>query len=124
MLNVLEKIMLELKPNSPELANEINEKESRINGTDAKIVFKNTSYIKVVTAGDSSRGNLVAPTDGDVRGGLGEKSGRLTRYRYANQSGRPRLKTRSHATHRRRNCYAECNPPTSARCLITGKKVC
>lgn len=56
-LNVLEKIMLELKPNSPELANEINEKESRINGTDAKIVFKNTSYIKVVTASDSSRGN-------------------------------------------------------------------
>ena len=56
-INVLEKIMLELKPNSPELAAEINEKESRINNTDAKIVFLNSSYIKVVTASDSSRGN-------------------------------------------------------------------
>lgn len=54
-INVLEKIMLELKPNSPELAAEIE--EAKINGTDAKIVFKNGSYIKVVTAGDSSRGN-------------------------------------------------------------------
>lgn len=56
-INVLEKIMLELKPNSPELANEIDEKQTRINGTNAQIVFKNTSYIKVVTASDSARGN-------------------------------------------------------------------
>lgn len=56
-INVLEKIMLELKPNSPELRAEINEKESKINGTNAQIVFKNTSVIKVVTASDSSRGN-------------------------------------------------------------------
>lgn len=56
-LNVLEKILLELKPNSPELAAEINEKESKINGTDAKILFYNTSFIKVVTASDSARGN-------------------------------------------------------------------
>ena len=56
-LNVLEKIMLELKPNSPELAAEIDEKETKINGTNAQIVFKNSSYIKVVTASDSSRGN-------------------------------------------------------------------
>lgn len=56
-INVLEKIMLELKPNSPELAAEIDEKQSKINGTNAQIVFKNTSYIKVVTASDSSRGN-------------------------------------------------------------------
>ncbi len=56
-LNVLEKILLELKPNSRELAAEIDEKTSKINGTDAKIVFKNGSYIKVVTASDSSRGN-------------------------------------------------------------------
>lgn len=56
-INVLEKILLELKPNSPELRAEINEKDSRINGTNAQIVFKNTSIIKVVTASDSSRGN-------------------------------------------------------------------
>nr|DAG55778.1 MAG TPA: large terminase [Caudoviricetes sp.] len=55
--NVLEKIILELKPLSPELRAEINEKESKLNGTDAKIVFHNTSVIKVVTAKDSSRGN-------------------------------------------------------------------
>ena len=56
-LNVLEKIMNELKPNSPELAYEIDEKETRTNGNDAKIMFKNGSFIKVVTASDSSRGN-------------------------------------------------------------------
>lgn len=56
-LNVLEKIMTELKPNSPELAYEIDEKETRTNGNDAKIMFKNGSFIKVVTASDSSRGN-------------------------------------------------------------------
>lgn len=56
-INVLEKIMLELKPISAELRAEINEKDSKINGTNAQIVFKNTSVIKVVTASDSSRGN-------------------------------------------------------------------
>ena len=56
-INVLEKINLELKPLSPELRAEINEKESKFNGTDARIVFNNTSVIKVVTAKDSSRGN-------------------------------------------------------------------
>lgn len=56
-INVLEKIILELKPNSPELAAEIDEKQTKINGTNAQIVFKNTSYIKVVTASDSARGN-------------------------------------------------------------------
>lgn len=56
-VNVLEKIIMELKPNSPELAAELNEKESQINGTNAKLVFKNSSYIKVVTASDSARGN-------------------------------------------------------------------
>ena len=56
-LNVLEKIMVELKPNSPELAAEIDEKATTINGTNAQIIFKNTSYIKVVTASDSARGN-------------------------------------------------------------------
>lgn len=56
-LNVLEKIVLELKPVSAELRAEIDEKETKINGTNAQIVFKNTSVIKVVTASDSSRGN-------------------------------------------------------------------
>lgn len=56
-VNVLEKIILELKPISPELRAEIDEKQSKINGTNAQIVFKNTSVIKVVTASDSSRGN-------------------------------------------------------------------
>ena len=54
---VLEKIMLELKPQSPELRAEINEKESKMNGTNAIMVFYNTSSIKVVTASDSARGN-------------------------------------------------------------------
>lgn len=56
-INVLEKIIHELKPRSPELCAEIDEKQSKINGTNAQIVFKNTSVIKVVTASDSSRGN-------------------------------------------------------------------
>lgn len=55
--NVLEKINLQLKPRSAELRSEINEKESKMNGTNAQIVFWNTSAIKVVTASDSSRGN-------------------------------------------------------------------
>ena len=55
-INVLEKIHTELKPNSKELANEIDEKETRINGTNAQIFFKNGSFIKVVTANDNSRG--------------------------------------------------------------------
>ena len=54
---VLEKITQELKPLSPELRTEINEKESKMNGTEAQIVFNNYSVIKVVTASDSSRGN-------------------------------------------------------------------
>lgn len=56
-INVLEKIQTELKPNSKELANEIDEKETKINGTNAQIVFKNGSFIKVVTASDNARGN-------------------------------------------------------------------
>lgn len=56
-LNVLSKINDEIKPHSPELRAEINEKECRINGTEAKIQFYNTSTIKVVTSSDSSRGN-------------------------------------------------------------------
>ncbi|MBR5014234.1 MAG: hypothetical protein IKY16_06475 [Bacteroidales bacterium] len=56
-INVLEKILLELKPISPELRAEIDEKQSKVNGTNAQIVFFNTSVIKVVTASDSARGN-------------------------------------------------------------------
>ena len=55
--NVIEKIIYELKPLSPELCSEIDEKESKFNGAEIKLVFKNTSMIKVVTASDSSRGN-------------------------------------------------------------------
>ena len=54
---ILEKIMLELKPKSDELRAEIDEKATQINGTNAIIVFKNGSSIKVVTARDSARGN-------------------------------------------------------------------
>lgn len=56
-INVLEKIIHELKPQSPELCAEINDKETKINGTNAVIVFHNTSTIKVVTASDTARGN-------------------------------------------------------------------
>lgn len=56
-INVLEKIMYELKPISPELRAEIDEKQSKVNGTNAQIVFFNTSVIKVVTASDTARGN-------------------------------------------------------------------
>lgn len=56
-VNVLEKILLELKPKSEELRAEIDDRETKITGAEAKIVFKNTSVIKVVTASDSSRGN-------------------------------------------------------------------
>lgn len=54
---VLEKIIQELKPNSPELAAEIDEKNTKIGGQEPQIAFKNTSIIKVVTAGESARGN-------------------------------------------------------------------
>ena len=54
---VLEKIIQELKPRSPELANEIDEKETKVNNTIGQVVFKNTSVIKVVTASDTARGN-------------------------------------------------------------------
>ena len=54
-INVLEKITQELMPNSPELCAEI--KETKTNGTNAYIIFHNTSVIKVVTAAESARGN-------------------------------------------------------------------
>ena len=56
-INVLEKITQELVPRSPELKAEIDWKETKINPTNAIITFKNSSVIKVVTAGESARGN-------------------------------------------------------------------
>ncbi len=56
-INVLEKILYELKPGSPELQAEINDKETKLNGTNAQIVFYDSSMIKVVTANDNARGN-------------------------------------------------------------------
>lgn len=56
-LTVLEKVVNEIKPLSPELAYEIDEKNTRMTSAIAQIAFKNGSYIKVVTARDSSRGN-------------------------------------------------------------------
>ena len=55
-INILdEKIMKEIYPNSPLLRSEI--KKWEINNQKAEILFKNGSYIKVVTANDSSRGS-------------------------------------------------------------------
>lgn len=55
-VNILdEKIMKEIYPNSPLLRSEI--KKVDINNQKAEIIFKNGSYIKVVTATDSSRGS-------------------------------------------------------------------
>lgn len=55
-INILdEKIMKEIYPNSPLLQSEI--KKVDINNQRAEIIFKNGSYIKVVTAADSSRGS-------------------------------------------------------------------
>ena len=56
-INVLEKITTELRPNSPELAAEIDDKGSKMNGTNAILQFKNGSFCKVVTSGESARGN-------------------------------------------------------------------
>lgn len=56
-LNVLEKIQMELVPLSPELNAEIDWKKTKINNTQGIIAFRNGSYIKVVTAGESARGN-------------------------------------------------------------------
>ncbi len=56
-INVLEKIQTELMPISPNLCNEIDLGKSKFSGQDAKIMFKNSSYIKVVTASDNARSN-------------------------------------------------------------------
>ena len=56
-INVLEKIQTELMPISPNLRNEIDMTATKFSGQDAKIMFKNSSYIKVVTASDNARSN-------------------------------------------------------------------
>lgn len=56
-INVLEKIQVQLMPASPNLKNEIDLDKSKFSGQDAKVMFKNGSYIKVVTASDNARSN-------------------------------------------------------------------
>lgn len=56
-INVLEKIQTELMPVSPNLCNEIDMTKTKFSGQDAKVMFKNSSYIKVVTASDNARSN-------------------------------------------------------------------
>lgn len=55
--NVLEKIRTEIIPRSNELKCELRGGDVKISGAEAIAVFKNGSYIKVVTASDSARGN-------------------------------------------------------------------
>lgn len=55
-MNVLEKILYELRPQSAELRAEIDDRQTRLNGTNAQVVFANSSMIKVVTANDNARG--------------------------------------------------------------------
>ncbi len=56
-ITVLEKIITELVPASPELRAEIDWKQTKVNNTQGIIYFHNSSYIKVVTASDSARSN-------------------------------------------------------------------
>lgn len=56
-INVLEKIQVQLMPASPNLRNEIDLDKTKFSGQDAKVMFKNGSYIKVVTASDNARSN-------------------------------------------------------------------
>jgi len=55
--NVLEKIRTEILPRSNELMCELKGGDIKIASSDAIALFKNGSFIKVVTASDSARGN-------------------------------------------------------------------
>lgn len=55
--NVLEKIRTEIIPKSNELKCELKSGDIKISSSEAIALFKNGSYIKVVTASDSARGN-------------------------------------------------------------------
>ena len=63
-VNVLEKIQTELRPRSPELCNEIA--DIKVNTTNAQILFKNGSFIKVVTASDNARGKKKERLDSET----------------------------------------------------------
>lgn len=56
-ISILEKIQTELMPVSANLRNEIDMANTKFTGQDAKVTFKNSSYIKVVTASDNARSN-------------------------------------------------------------------
>lgn len=55
--NILEKIRTEILPKSAELRCELKGGDVKITSSEACALFKNGSFIKVVTASDSSRGN-------------------------------------------------------------------
>lgn len=55
--NVLEKIRTEIIPKSNELKCELRGGDIKISSSEAIALFRNGSYIKVVTSSDSSRGN-------------------------------------------------------------------
>lgn len=55
--NVLEKIKTEILPKSPELRKELVGGDINISTNVAIAMFRNTSFIKVVTSGESARGN-------------------------------------------------------------------
>lgn len=56
-VNVLEKIRTEILPRSPELKFELKGGDIKLSSSEAICLFKNGSFIKVVTASDSARGN-------------------------------------------------------------------
>lgn len=56
-INILEKIRTEIMPRSPELKCELRGGDVKVVASEAIALFKNGSYIKVVTASDSARGN-------------------------------------------------------------------
>lgn len=56
---VADAIMTDLKPKCVMLANEIDERNTKISPQHAVIAWKNSSIIKVVTATDSARGNVL-----------------------------------------------------------------
>ena len=56
-IQVLEKIRTELLPKSEELRHELKGGDVKISSSEAIVLFKNGSFIKVVTASDSARGN-------------------------------------------------------------------
>lgn len=56
-VNVLEKIRTEILPKSPELRFELRGGDIKVTSSDTIALFKNGSFIKVVTASDNARGN-------------------------------------------------------------------